>query len=77
MLRTYDAMKKENIDAIAKEFPGGTILICGHSNTIPAMANLLAGRADWKNFEDNMFSIILIATVDGKTGHAKITRMDY
>jgi len=38
----------------------GTVVICGHSNTIPALANLLIGKEQFKTFDDNDFGNILI-----------------
>lgn len=38
----------------------GTVVICGHSNTIPALANKLIGKDEFANFADNDFGNILI-----------------
>src|SRR6478609_9616711 len=47
----YDAMKGEEIDAMLQKFPGGTIVISGHSNTTPWVANYLTGKdGEYKDF---------------------------
>lgn len=40
----------------------GTVLICGHSNTIPALANLIIGKDQFKNYEDTDYGNVLIIT---------------
>lgn len=48
----------------------GTIVIAGHSNTIPALANQLLGKEQFKNFDDNDFGNILIIK-DGSVTHLR------
>ncbi len=48
----------------------GTVVICGHSNTIPALANLLIGKEQFKNFEDSDYGNILIIK-DGSLIHLR------
>lgn len=38
----------------------GTVVICGHSNTIPALANKLLGKEQFKTFDDSDYGNILI-----------------
>lgn len=38
----------------------GTVVICGHSNTIPALANKLLGKEQFKTFEDSDYGNLLI-----------------
>ena len=45
----------------------GTVVICGHSNTIPALANKLLGKEQFKNFEDSDYGNILIIRGDAVT----------
>jgi broad specificity phosphatase PhoE len=49
----------------------GTVLICGHSNTIPALANKLLGKEEFKKFDDSDYGNILIIT------GASVTRLRY
>ena len=73
---SYDAMKGEVIDQITSKFPGGTIVICGHSNTTPWTANYLLGKEQYKDFDDGDFDNVLIVDVIEK-GKAKVTWLTY
>lgn len=76
-ITSYDAMKGEEIDQILKKFPGGTIVICGHSNTTPWVANYLTGKEkEYKDFDDSDYDNILILNVIEK-GKAKVTWLSY
>ncbi len=72
----YDAMKGVAIDQIAAKFPGGTIVICGHSNTTPWTANYLLGKEQFKDFDDGDYDNVLIVDVIEK-GKAKVTWLTY
>lgn len=48
----------------------GTIVICGHSNTIPALANSLLGKEQFKTFDDSDYGNILIIK-DGSLTHLR------
>jgi len=52
-IQTYD--KEPDLSKVS-----GTVVICGHSNTIPALANKLLGKDQFKNFEDSDYGNILI-----------------
>jgi len=74
----YDAMKADAVDEMLKKFPGGTIVVSGHSNTTPWMANYLLGKEkeQLKDFDDSDYDNILIVNVIEK-GKAKITWLTY
>jgi broad specificity phosphatase PhoE len=40
----------------------GTVVIVGHSNTIPALANALLGKEQFKTFDDSDFGNLLVIT---------------
>ena len=44
---------------------GGTVLISGHSNTIPGLANALLGEEKFASFDDADYGNILVIFVDG------------
>ena len=48
----------------------GTYVICGHSNTIPALANLLIGKEEFKAFDDSDYGNLLIIK-DGSVTHLR------
>jgi len=61
---TYDPKKlKEFSLDLLKENAGGTVVISGHSNTTPTLANLLLGAETFKQFEDSDYgNLIIIST---------------
>ena len=75
-VRTYDPQKTGPIDDILKNFSGGTIIVCGHSNTIPWTANYLTGKESFKNFEDSEYGNVLIVEVVEK-GKGKVVWLKY
>lgn len=75
-IQTYDASKFDYLDEALKNYAGGTVVICGHSNTIPGAANYLMGKNDLKNFEDHEYENILIVTVTAK-GSGKLVKLNY
>lgn len=70
-------VKMEEIDALLKKHEGGTIVLAGHSNTIPGIANYLTGTQDYKNFDDSDYDNILIVTVIEKGKNAKVVWLSY
>lgn len=59
----YEPNKLDLIDKIASDLKGKTIVICGHSNTIPKIANHLTKSGNFKDFDDSDYGNILIITV--------------
>jgi 2,3-bisphosphoglycerate-dependent phosphoglycerate mutase len=55
-IQTYE--KEPDIAELQKS--GGTIVVCGHSNTIPALANKLLGKQQFANFADDDYGNLLI-----------------
>ena len=75
-IKNYEALKTDVIDNMLKEHEGKTILICGHSNNIPSIANYLRGTEEFKTFADNEYDNILIVTV-GKERAATVTWLTF
>lgn len=75
-VQTYDPKKPEEIDTILKKYPGRTIVVCGHSNTTPRMANRLLGKTQFKDFEETEFGNLLVIDVV-ESGEAKVTVLNY
>jgi 2,3-bisphosphoglycerate-dependent phosphoglycerate mutase len=73
----YENVKPATLDDILTKYPGGTILIGGHSNTIPQLANQLVGREEFKTFDDSDYGNILIISVVEKGKVAKATLLNY
>ncbi|MFN7330469.1 MAG: hypothetical protein ACK5UP_13295, partial [Bacteroidota bacterium] len=64
------------VDEMISKWKGGTILICGHSNTTPAIINRLIGKEEYKTFDDGDYSNLIILTF-ASVGDAKITWLRY
>lgn len=55
---------KEFSQSLMKDNMGGTIIISGHSNTTPSLANLLLGEEKFEQFnEDDYGNLIIITTL--------------
>lgn len=48
-------------------FLGKKLLIVGHSNTIPRLANLLIGKNKYKDLADNEYGVVFQITITGDT----------
>jgi 2,3-bisphosphoglycerate-dependent phosphoglycerate mutase len=71
---TYESLKEPELNQLKEA--GGTVVICGHSNTIPAIANLLAGKDQFATFADSDYGNVLIVTVS-EIGKGKVTHLRY
>jgi len=74
-LFSYEPMKAEEIEKILKKHTGGTIVMAGHSNTIPWTANFLTG-SKLENFDESDYSNLLVITITEK-GRGKLTWLKY
>ncbi|MBN8650467.1 MAG: histidine phosphatase family protein [Cytophagales bacterium] len=73
----YNPSKKEEIDQMLQKFAGGTIVIAGHSNTVPDLANYLTGKTEFHNFDDSDYDNLLVVTVVEKGKNAKVIWLTY
>lgn len=71
-VKIYEPFKKEPIDRMLTEYTGKTVVICGHSNNIPWIANYLQGTESIQDFADTDYGNMLIVTVTA-VGHASVT----
>jgi 2,3-bisphosphoglycerate-dependent phosphoglycerate mutase len=69
--------KIEEMDAILKRYSGGTIIVCGHSNTVPAIANYLIGKDSYLAFEDSEYGNIIIVSLVEKGTNANVVWLNY
>jgi broad specificity phosphatase PhoE len=65
----YDPKNQSTFAEMLKGLKGKTILVVGHSNSIPALVNLLIGQAKYANLADNEYDKIWILNI----GNGKIT----
>lgn len=66
------------LENVLRQYRGKTVLIVGHSNTVPTMLNILTGENHWK-IKDYMYNDLFIVTGirkgEGKTLHLKYGKM--
>ena len=55
---------------------GGTVVIAGHSNTIPVLANELLGEATFSQFDDDDYSNLIIIVTD-EIGSGQVLRLSF
>jgi 2,3-bisphosphoglycerate-dependent phosphoglycerate mutase len=76
-VNTYDPSKLEELDQLLQKFAGGTIVVAGHSNTVPGFANYLTGKTEFQNFDDSDYDNLLIVTVLERGKAAKAVWLTY
>ena len=69
--------KIEEMDIFLKKYEGGTVVVCGHSNTVPAMANYLIGKDSYHQFEDGDYGNIIIISVVQRGKNAAVVWLNY
>lgn len=74
-IQTYDPARPEEARSMQREFPGATIVVVGHSNTIPKLANYLLGKDLVADFTDDEYDNLLIITVPASGKEATLTRL--
>lgn len=73
----YEINKEEEIDKMLSAHTGGTIVVVGHSNTIPWMANKLLGVQKYHPWEDGDYDNVWIISVVEKGKSAKLVWVNY
>ncbi len=75
-IKLYKPNDKDFLKNVLQAFPGGTILIVGHSNTIPRLANELIGQSEFSDLDDLIYDNLFIAYVPAE-GNAVVLRMRF
>ncbi len=76
-IKEYDPFSKDEwLEGLLQEHTGGTILISGHSNTIPILANALLGKDVFSQFDDTDYSNLIIVTTE-EIGKGKLVRLTF
>ncbi len=75
-IQYYKPGEKGFLEKVLTTYPGGTVLIAGHSNTIPGLANELTGHNEFNDLADAIYDNLFIAYVDSN-GQSKIIRMRF
>lgn len=73
----YDpADGKAWLDTLLEKHRGGTLVIAGHSNTVPVLANALLDEERFQQFDDNDYSNLIIIMVDAD-GNGKLVQLRF
>lgn len=75
-LMLYEPGEKDFLEKILHSHHGKKVLIVGHSNTIPRMANALAGHPIYSDLDDATYDNLFIANVPAG-GKAVILRLRF
>lgn len=76
-VQDYDPYSKgEWLAELYKMHEGKTVVISGHSNTIPSLANALLGTETFQQFDEKEYSNLIIV-VGTKVGEGKLVRLSY
>jgi len=73
----YQANKMEEIDNMINQQAGSTILLSGHSNTVPQILNYLIGEEKYKVLDDGDYGNIIIVSITERGKNAKVVWMRY
>ncbi len=76
-ITNYELMTLDHLRELTNRFAGKTILIAGHSNTIPQIANALLGRSQFQTFSDSEYGTILILSVVDAGKNASVLHLTY
>ena len=71
----YNPFDEEQIHSILHENEGGTILFSGHSNTVPAMLNMLTQSSAYKPFPESAYDDLFIVVLYGT--EARVHHLQY
>lgn len=75
-ISTYEPMNEEVMDKLLTAQKGKTVVISGHSNTTPWVANYFLGNQQLSDFKDSDYDNLIILTIVAK-GNAKITWINF
>lgn len=64
------------LKTLVEKHSGKTVIISGHSNTIPSLANSLLGTETFSQFDDSDYSNLIIIVTD-EVGKGKLVRLSF
>ncbi len=73
----YTANDEAELARMIAANKGGTVVVTGHSNTIPWMANKLLGTEKYRPLEDGDYGTLWIITVAEKEQQAKLLWLSF
>ena len=75
-IEEYNPRGREFITTMFEKYKGKTIVVSGHSNTTPVVANILIGDQKFKNLSESEYDKIFVVTVSS-VGKGTVTVMSY
>lgn len=64
-VQSYDPFAKASwLSSLISKHEGGTVVISGHSNTIPNLANALLGKETFSQFDESDYSNLIMITTE-------------
>lgn len=64
------------LDSLLRNYEGRTVLVVGHSNTIPSLLNQLVGSNEYEQLNDTDYDNIFVVAV-ARRGAASVTRLTF
>lgn len=74
---SYQANKMDEIDSMISQHSGSTVLLSGHSNTVPVILNYLIGEEKYKILDDGDYGNIILVSVTERGRNAKVVWLRY
>jgi broad specificity phosphatase PhoE len=65
-IQIYEVSKQDSVAGMLKQQTNKTIVVAGHSNTIPRFVNVLTGQANYTDLPDTEYRKIFIVTITDK-----------
>jgi broad specificity phosphatase PhoE len=75
-IEIYDPKTPEAFANLLTTMTGKTMVVVGHSNTIPILVNLLAGTDEYKQLPDDEYTKIFIISIN-KNGNRQVKVLTY
>lgn len=76
LIKIYEPHAEGFLEMVVKGDKGKTVLICGHSDTVPFMVNKLIGEDKFKQLDDNDYDNMFIVTIT-EIGKGAVTVINY
>ncbi len=76
-IQSYEPFKEDAIVNMIEANKGKTIVVVGHSNNVPWIANLLLGTKQFGDYDDSYYENVLIVNVLEKGVYATTLQIKY
>jgi phosphohistidine phosphatase SixA len=75
-IKLYDSRSIDDFNAMVGSNEGGTILVCGHSNSTPRLANHFLMLQQFEDFDESDYANMLIVTIP-RQGTPRVIHLRY